>query len=113
LNVRNADTAAQAAHQTEQALTKLVDIFGRPPRVKDCKTFLFVPAIASNILNLHQLTRNRYKEVKAGLTEGINFYTNLQELLQAFNSKCTDFAMARDTEKTGMNKREGGGEKRG
>ena len=70
--------------------------------------------------------------MKAGLREGINFYTNLQELLQvpphlpppslsfffpspsppllidsysliqAFNSKCSDFAMARETEKTDL-----------
>jgi len=70
---RNADVAAQAARdQKEQALTKLANAF------------------------------KAYNEVKAGLREGINFYTNLQELLQTYKSKCSDFVQARDLEKADL-----------
>jgi translation initiation factor 2 beta subunit (eIF-2beta)/eIF-5 len=40
-----------------------------------------------------------YEEIKAGLREGIQFYTNLQEILHQFKGKCEDFKAARTTEK--------------
>ncbi len=43
--------------------------------------------------------KRSYTDVKAGLREGINFYTTLQEYLQKFKSKCSDFILARETEK--------------
>jgi hypothetical protein len=35
-------------------------------------------------------------------SEGIQFYTNFQELLQKFKQRCSDFVVARRTEKQEM-----------
>jgi len=40
-----------------------------------------------------------YEEVEKNLTEGAQFYTTLQEKLVSFKSKCSDFALARKTER--------------
>jgi len=40
-----------------------------------------------------------YNELKDHLREGIQFYSNFQELLKQFNRKCEDFMFARQTEK--------------
>jgi len=40
-----------------------------------------------------------YGELKGNLREGIQFYTNFQEILKHFERKCADFAFARKTEK--------------
>eukprot|EP01116_Phalansterium_solitarium_P014787 TRINITY_DN3260_c3_g2_i1.p1 TRINITY_DN3260_c3_g2~~TRINITY_DN3260_c3_g2_i1.p1 ORF type:complete len:766 (-),score=162.48 TRINITY_DN3260_c3_g2_i1:621-2918(-) len=41
-----------------------------------------------------------FTELKANLGEGIKFYSHLQELLNMFVAKCTDFVTARSVEKT-------------
>ncbi|GAM29306.1 hypothetical protein SAMD00019534_124820 [Acytostelium subglobosum LB1] len=41
-----------------------------------------------------------YSELKSNLGEGIQFYTNFQELLLKFKSKCEDFANEREKEKS-------------
>jgi len=49
-----------------------------------------------------QQLNNAFKafvELKGNLREGIQFYTNFQELLKQFDRKCTDFVLARQTEK--------------
>jgi len=50
---------------------------------------------------LQQLTTafKVYTELKSNLREGIQFYTNFQEILRQFSRKCEDFALARQTEK--------------
>jgi len=50
---------------------------------------------------LQQLTTafKVYNELKSNLREGIQFYTNFQEILRQFSRKCEDFAFARQTEK--------------
>lgn len=40
-----------------------------------------------------------YTELKNHLREGIQFYTNFQEILKQFSRKCDDFVFARQTEK--------------
>lgn len=40
-----------------------------------------------------------YNELVGNLSEGIRFYTNFQELLMKFKQRCTDFTVARRTEK--------------
>jgi len=40
-----------------------------------------------------------YTELKNNLREGIQFYTNFQEMLKQFTGKCEDFVFARQTEK--------------
>jgi len=40
-----------------------------------------------------------YTELKSNLTEGIQFYTQFQDILKAFKRKCEDFVFARATEK--------------
>ncbi|EFA77580.1 ALG-2 interacting protein X [Heterostelium album PN500] len=41
-----------------------------------------------------------YNELKSNLGEGIQFYTNFQEILLKFKNKCEDFASEREKEKT-------------
>eukprot|EP01119_Soliformovum_irregulare_P009995 TRINITY_DN2416_c0_g1_i1.p1 TRINITY_DN2416_c0_g1~~TRINITY_DN2416_c0_g1_i1.p1 ORF type:complete len:831 (-),score=256.75 TRINITY_DN2416_c0_g1_i1:39-2456(-) len=43
-----------------------------------------------------------YTDLKSNLREGIQFYTNFQEILRQFMRKCEDFAFARKTEKTDL-----------
>jgi len=41
----------------------------------------------------------QYLQLKANLKEGIEFYTNIQEVITKFKRKCEDLAFARQTEK--------------
>ncbi|KAL6057405.1 pH-response regulator protein palA/rim20 [Balamuthia mandrillaris] len=45
------------------------------------------------------LAYSAFKETKANLQEGIEFYTNFQDLLKNLRTKCKDFAWARSSEK--------------
>jgi len=41
-------------------------------------------------------------ELKSNFREGIQFYSNFQDMLKQFLTKCTDFSLARNTEKTDL-----------
>jgi programmed cell death 6-interacting protein len=51
------------------------------------------------VLNKFDLAFKAYLELKSNLTEGIQFYSNLQEILKKFVQNCRDFYFARQTEK--------------
>eukprot|EP01111_Echinosteliopsis_oligospora_P012082 TRINITY_DN4104_c0_g2_i1.p1 TRINITY_DN4104_c0_g2~~TRINITY_DN4104_c0_g2_i1.p1 ORF type:complete len:792 (-),score=268.84 TRINITY_DN4104_c0_g2_i1:83-2458(-) len=67
---QNSDTAGQAARQRRE-----------------------------HMLTTYSNAFNAYNEIKAGMREGIQFYTNLQEVLAKFNQKCNNFMTTRTTEK--------------